>query len=151
MRVASAPVRLNWAMAELMSSAASATSMPSDAARSECAVQAAERMSDVLMPALPSSLIASARVRGGVHGVGAGVDGGLAQQGHLVGAGSGVGLDGRHAGVEVGGHARRRRPMRWRRFRRRRFRRSGASSCRPTPPWWWRSSRPRRTPWPCRR
>lgn len=60
MRVASAPVRLNWAMAELMSSAASATSMPSDAARSSAPFRPPERMSDVLMPALPSSLIASA-------------------------------------------------------------------------------------------
>ena len=38
------------------------------------------------------------------YGVRAGVDRGLTELVHLVGAGSGVGLHGAHAGVEVGGH-----------------------------------------------
>ena len=71
----------------------------------ECAVQAAGEDVRRAHAGLAKLVDRVGRVRGGVHGVGAGVDGGLAQQGHLVGAGSGVGLDGRHAGVEVGGHA----------------------------------------------
>lgn len=58
--VASAPVKLNWAMAELMYSAAWPTSMPSDAARFNAPLKPPERISEVDRPALPSSLMASA-------------------------------------------------------------------------------------------
>ena len=59
-RPASEPVRLNWASVELISSAASATCMPSEAARFSAPVRPPARMSLVDRPALASSTMAFA-------------------------------------------------------------------------------------------
>ena len=58
--VDSAPVRLNCLSVVAMSSAASPTAMPSDAARFSAPLKPPERISEVDRPALPSSLMASA-------------------------------------------------------------------------------------------